>query len=294
MSSKTILASTLSLVALLALAGNAQGQTASLDPVSGTLTLDPSTGPQRFDTSIAAGGDIEADSLGRDCAGDIADAPSLRLHYGAGGDTLRIIAMSNTDTSLAIQTPSGDWLCNDDAMGGLDPILSLTSAPEGEYNIWVGRVSSFWGNGDSEPVELSILSIDGAVPLPQYLPTNANLTLAPGFQPSEFGVVGYANGAVRPPAWDNRCGAAASELPTLHLEYEGQGSGLAIRAISAEDLTLLIRTPSGEFVCNDELERTDFVSLASAQAGQYTVWVGPQVDRARAALVPVTLTLSEF
>ena len=65
---------------------------------------------------------------------------------------------------------------------------------------------------------------------------------------------------------------------------------MAIRAISAEDLTLLIRTPSGEFVCNDELERTDFVSLASAQAGQYTVWVGPQVDRARAALVPVTLT----
>ncbi|WP_291841716.1 hypothetical protein [Maricaulis sp.] len=294
MSSKTILASTLSLVALLAMAGHAHGQTASLDPVSGTITLDPSLGSQRFDTSIAAGGDIDADSLGRDCAGEIADAPGLRLQYGAGGDTLRIIAISNADTSLVIRTPAGEWWCNDDAMGGLNPILSLTPAPEGDYIIWVGRVSSFWGNGDAEPVELSILSIEESAPASQYLPTSARLTLAPGFQPSEFHVSGYANGAVRPPAWDNRCGGSASELPTLHLEYQGQGSGLAIHAEAHEDLTLLVRTPAGDFVCNDELENTDFVSLDSAPAGQYDIWVGPQTDRARAALVPVRLTLSEF
>ncbi|MFY0636420.1 hypothetical protein [Maricaulis maris] len=292
MLSKTLLATSLAVMAGVATAGLAEGQTAAREPVSGTLRLDPSQGPQRFDMSISAGGDIEADDLGRDCAGEIADAPSLRLHYGSGGDMLRVFAMSNTDTSLVIQTPSGDWLCNDDAMGGLDPILSLSSPQEGEYNIWVGRVSSFWGGGDSEPVELGILNIDSNAEMPRYLPTYATLRLTSGFQPSELDVRAHANGAVRPPAWDNRCGAVSSETPALNLEFDGNGSGLMVRANGSDDLTLMVRTPNGDFVCNDELEAADFVDLPSALSGAYTIWVGPQVDRARSALIPVSLTLT--
>ncbi|MFT6662510.1 MAG: hypothetical protein ACJA0K_002517, partial [Maricaulis maris] len=58
-------------MALVALAGHASAQTANDDPTSGILSLDPAQGPQRFDMSITAGGDIDADDLGRDCAGDI-------------------------------------------------------------------------------------------------------------------------------------------------------------------------------------------------------------------------------
>jgi len=291
---QTIMAASLSVMALIALAGHARAQTTNDDPTSGILSLDPAQGPQRFDMSITAGGDIDADDLGRDCAGDISDAPSLRLRYGSGGDTLRIIATSNTDTSLVIQTPAGDWLCNDDAMGGLDPIISLSSPAAGDYAIWVGRVSSFWGSGDAEPVELTLLDINGDADTRRYLPTPGTLELSAGFQPSEIGVHVHANGAVRPRAWDNRCGAAASETSALNLSYDGTGAGLDIRAEAQDDVTLLVRTPDGRFVCNDDLESVDFVSIPNAGAGQYVIWVGPQTDEARRSLVPVRLILSEF
>lgn len=288
---KTTLAATLGLMAL---TGLAAAQDAALDPLSGTLGVNPAQGEQRFDTSIVAGGDIDADRLGGDCAGEISDAPGMRVNYGAGGDILRFIATSDTDTSLVVRTPDGEWLCNDDAMGGLNPIISLTSPAEGEYNIWVGIVSSFWGNGDSEPVELSILNINQGAPVPRYLPSSGSLALESGFEPAAFHVSVHANGAVRPPAWNRRCGGDADELPALHLRYDGDGSGLSIRADSHIDLTLMVRTPDGDFVCNDELESSDFVSIDSADAGAFDIWVGPQADPDRSALAPVQLTISEF
>jgi len=281
-------------VALAAFAGIAMGQDAGLHPVSGTLDLDPALGEQRFDTSIVAGGDIDADELGNDCEGEISDAPGMRLNYGANGDLLRFIAISDTDTSLVIRTPEGEWLCNDDAMGGLNPIISLTSPADGEYNIWVGVVSSFWGGGGSEPVELSVLNIAASGPVRRYLPTSGRLTLEEDFQPAEFHVSAFANGAVRPPSWDRRCGADANDTPNLQLVYGADGSGLAINAASHVDLTLLVRTPDGDFICNDELENSDFVRIDDAEAGQYDIWVGPQTDPDRSTLAPVRLTISEF
>ncbi len=287
----TTLAATLGLMAL---TGLAAAQNAALDPVSGTLNLDPALGEQRFDTSIVAGGNIDADRLGSDCAGEIADAPGMRLNYGTGGDLLRIIATSDTDTSLVVRTPDGEWLCNDDAMGGLNPILSLNSPASGEYNIWVGIVSSFWGSGDAEAVELSVLNINPGAAVPAYLPSSGSLALDSGFEPAAFNVGVHTNGAVRPTSWDRRCGADADEMPALHLIYGGDGSGLAIHADSQIDLTLLIRTPDGDFLCNDELESTDFISINAAPAGQYEIWVGPQTDPDGSALAPVQLTISEF
>jgi hypothetical protein len=288
---KTTLAATLGLMAL---TGLAAAQDAALAPTSGSLNIDPADGEQRFDTSIIAGGDIDADRLGGDCESDISDPPGMRLSYGAGGELLRIIATSDTDTALVIRTPGGEWLCNDDAMGGLNPIISVSSPAAGEYNIWVGIVSSFWGNGDAEPIELSVLNINEGAPVARYLPSSGSLALDSGFQPAEFNVSLHTNGAVRPQAWNRRCGHDADQRPALHLIYDGDGSGLAIGAESQIDLTMLVRTPDGDFVCNDELEPSDFVRIDSAAAGQYDIWVGPQTDPDRSALAPVQLTISEF
>lgn len=75
------------------------------------------------------------------------------------------------------------------------------------------------------------------------------------------------------------------EAPHLRLHYKSSGLPLQVYVGSAADTTLIIRTPNGEWRCDDDsLAKNPAVRFAQPQDGVYDVWVGafgggrPQAD----------------
>jgi len=126
-----------SAVALFALGGAAVAQNPNLPPAYGTLNLNAGFLPDPQVVNVVAGGNIDARRLGGQCVGAIANPPDVRLNYRAGSFPLFISVQSNTDTTLVINLPNGQWLCNDDFQG-LNPGVILQNPPSGQYDIWVG------------------------------------------------------------------------------------------------------------------------------------------------------------
>jgi serine protease Do/protease YdgD len=126
-----------SAVALFALGGGAVAQNTSLPPAYGTLNLNAGFLPDPQTVNVVAGGNIDARRLGSNCVGAIANPPDVRLNYRAGNFPLFISVRSSADTTLVINLPNGQWLCNDDFQG-LNPGVILQNPPSGQYDIWVG------------------------------------------------------------------------------------------------------------------------------------------------------------
>lgn len=126
-----------SAVALFALGGAAVAQNFSLPPAYGTLNLSAGFLPDPQAVNVVAGGNIDARRLGGNCVGAIANPPDVRLNYRAGNFPLFISVRSGADTTLVINLPNGQWLCNDDFQG-LNPGVILQNPPSGQYDIWVG------------------------------------------------------------------------------------------------------------------------------------------------------------
>lgn len=76
--------------------------------------------------------------LGPDCIGHVnGEQPDVVLNYTAGEWPLTLYAESAHDTILIVRSPNGQWHCNDDAQG-LDPAITFTTPPTGQYAIWIG------------------------------------------------------------------------------------------------------------------------------------------------------------
>ena len=132
---KTLMfASTLAVAAVLATSASAQ-QTVSL---AAGFVPDPVT------VDTYSGGPNEASDLGSACVGSVGDGPDVVLNFRSSGGRLAIGVVSGGDTSLVINGPDGRFYCNDDT-NGLNPALIWSSAPSGQYDIWVGAV------GDGAP-----------------------------------------------------------------------------------------------------------------------------------------------
>ena len=121
--------------ALAMVAGTVAAQ--DLPPTYGTYTLSTDRN-DTFNLSLQAGGNISAAQyLGPACAGMVADAPDVRVVLqGTGSAELRIDVTSAADTTLIVELPNGDWMCDDDSVG-LNPAAALPAAA-GVYDIWVG------------------------------------------------------------------------------------------------------------------------------------------------------------
>lgn len=141
------------LIALAALPAAAQDWT--IEPTYGTVELEAGFLPDPQSADITAGGSIEVD-IG-DCSyGNVADAPDIDMYYRTGGSTtLYIYVRSSKDTTLLINRPDGTWVCNDDDLGSLNPLVVIPNAPDGLYNIWVGT----YGDGMT-PATISVSEID--------------------------------------------------------------------------------------------------------------------------------------
>ena len=127
-----------------------QAQDLSLRPSYGTLELAGGFMPDPAAVSLTAGGTTAVTVRG--CNGTVADAPDLNLTWG-GGSTLYIYAASDSDTTLLVNLPNGNWVCDDDTIG-TNPLIIVRNAPAGLYNIWSGTF------GDPAPATVMVSEID--------------------------------------------------------------------------------------------------------------------------------------
>ena len=133
-------------------AGSGRAQDVSAKPAFGQARLSAGFDPDPYTRSITAGGAIDASKLGGDCDGYIADAPDFRLNYTAGDFELTIMAVSNSDTTLVINTPDGQWACDDDSGGDADPAFKFDDPQSGVYDIWI----SVYGEAATAEATLTI------------------------------------------------------------------------------------------------------------------------------------------
>ncbi|MEL7362423.1 MAG: hypothetical protein AAFN13_10145, partial [Bacteroidota bacterium] len=123
----------------------ASGSTASsgdlnvgASPAYGNIDLAEGFTPDPYTLNLTAGGSVEVDHGG--CTyGFVASAPDLDLDYTTTGrSTLYVYAEADSDVTLLVNLPDGSWVCDDDGLGGRNPLLAIPNAPSGHYDIWVG------------------------------------------------------------------------------------------------------------------------------------------------------------
>lgn len=121
-------------------AANSGSPSPSLPATYGSVNLSSGFLPDPFIKSLVAGGGTVT-TLGGVRA-HVATAPDFKLHYTSGNLPLTFRVESSSDTTLLINLPDGTWIANDDAGGGLNPLLRLERPQSGRYDIWVGTYGS--------------------------------------------------------------------------------------------------------------------------------------------------------
>lgn len=139
---------------LAATIGVAAAQNYSLSPTYGTANLNSGFTPDPYAVNVQSGGSVNAaQTLGGACTGWIAQAPDVRLNYGAGALPLIISVTASADTTLIINAPDGSWYCDDDGgANGLNPSVRFNSPPSGQYDIWIGT----YANNSLQAAQLQI------------------------------------------------------------------------------------------------------------------------------------------
>jgi hypothetical protein len=152
---KTRIAAIIAAAAVALSAGAAGAQNWQGTPTYGSVQLQAGFQPDPHNVQLTAGGPINAsDALGAACPGFIANNPDFDLYWTAGSGALPLVisADSQTDTTLVVRTPKGEWLCEDDGgHSGMNPGMRIDNPQSGLYDIWVGTYSA--GNA---PAVLSI------------------------------------------------------------------------------------------------------------------------------------------
>jgi len=110
---------------------------------------------------------------------------------------------------------------------------------------------------------------------PSLKPTYGEVTLKAGFEPDPHKVKVEAGGPIE----TNLGGVKAwvAKEPDYRLNYTAGKFILTIHASSKEDTTLLIRTPDGKWVANDDGENNGLdplIRFEKPQSGKYDIWVG--------------------
>jgi serine protease Do len=272
------------------------------EPTFGTFNLQANFSPDPHIVTVVSGGsvDVAAENLGEGCRGYAASNPDYRINWTGSAANLRIFFVSEGDAALIVNTPSGEWVCNDDA-DALNPVLNFPNALEGQYDIWVGSYSqSDYIHGylmitqlDSRPSAIiaPLLTLS-SLPVPQVAPTsaqgtaldftltplNGSVTLAPGFAPDPLitMVNGGGNVDVAAENLGPDCLGYTSPAPNYRLVLTGESANLRIFYIGDQDPTMIVSTPTLEWACNDDSFGTVHPTLdfPNATSGTYDIWIG--------------------
>ena len=204
--------------------------------------------------------------------GQYPSAPTVLLRV-----TARCVATLTTaagdDTTLVVRLPNGVERYDDDGGDGHNAMLSLGLEP-GSYPVWVGHRT------EGMPFQISVSAFAvKELPGPDGLafagpPMLADVTLGPTADPVRWTT------AVTPTVDTHRCNGHVSPLPQV-LVRTATPRVVTIRAHGEFDTTLLIRDPTGRFVCDDDSgDGNDARIDAMLPAGATAVWVGSINDQA--------------
>jgi hypothetical protein len=129
----------------------------TLPPAYGEAGLAAGFQPDPFTQDILGGGSVDVSYLGLEsCLGFAAAPPDLRVMYTAGSaEVLRFYFIADSDTSLIINDPSGNWFCSDDTFGTLNPGIDYAAPEGGTYDVWVGSISGDFVSGTLFVTELT-------------------------------------------------------------------------------------------------------------------------------------------
>jgi len=280
----------------------------SLTPGYGTYSLASGFTPDPFEVQVVAGGTNSAsDWSAGECAGFVADAPDVRVNFTGGSfSEINFSARSSADTTLIVNDPNGQWFCDDDSGGNLNPLVELTPI-SGQYDIWVGTFGSSTAQATLAVSELPYRG-GSAAPAPQptppppppapsgpnysLAPAYGTYTLASGFTPDPFEVQVVAGGANSASDWSGgECAGFVADAPDVRLMFQG-GSfpELYFSAGASADTTLVINGPNGEWFCDDDSGNGGLNPLVrmAPVSGQYDIWVGTYGSSTASAVLSIS------
>ncbi len=251
-----------------------------------SMSLTAGFTPDPFVTSLAAGGMVDASTFGDNCWGFVASRPDFVLAYTSGDFPLRFFVNSDADTTMLVRTPRGEVICNDDT-DGLNPAVTIPDPVSGPYEVYIG---TFSGSEGFPEATLAITEILDEKSLPDGAITQTTVSL--GMTRSDFDLL--AGGSLD--AFNNfggNCNGFVAANPDFTAFVDSAGIDVEFTVRSAEDTTLAVRTPSGQFLCDDD-SAGDFNPLViadGAQSGAYEVWLGTFSSVGHA---PATLSIRDL
>ncbi|MGJ8690683.1 MAG: caspase family protein [Gammaproteobacteria bacterium] len=251
----------------------ANAQDVISDPLFGTESIEGGFVADPFKVNIIAGGPFDASTGDSNCSGYIAaDQPDFRIHYTPSNYPLGIFVNSLIDTTLIVNTPDGSWECNDDfsELENNNSGILLTTPLTGQYDIWVGTYDQSDAGADAQLI-ITEHTQD------QWLSLSNDSDAVGGDTNSFDRTTILANSA--------ELGTLAAGDDTLqnygyadsYVFAATTGQSAIIDLSSSEfDTYLLVRTPSGKELSNDDFEgRTDrsLLSIEVPETGEYEIVV---------------------
>lgn len=268
---------------LFAFASPALAQSVGGDPLYGSGSLDGGFSPDPFVIEVQAGGNDLADDNGESCTGYIADAqPDYRLSYAPTDYPLGIFVAAEVDTTLIINAPNGSWYCNDDsnALDASNPGILFSKPQSGQYDIWIGTYSSDDSGAAASLViteqdddQWSALDIGtGSQPLDdeEFEQLVAELSDSLG----EDGSGTLSNTGTLEDGDATLPGYGFADNFTFTAEA-GQQAIVDLRSDNF-DTYLVVETPSGERLTNDDYDGSterSLLSLPLSESGTYAITV---------------------
>lgn len=271
------------LLGLIVTPASAQSFNAGAGGTYGQVQLRSGFEPDPHNVTLNAGGSYDAAQLREECRGYIATRASFTLRYRAGDLPLYIAAVSDADTTLVVRAPNGQWFCDDDSAGNLNPIVSWEHPASGRYQIWVGR---FGAQNETAPAVLHISEIGGpeqqaSGEQPDFSldPAYGAVDLQAGFTPDPHTKEIAAGGTIDASSLGGNCVGWVARAPDYRVNWTaGSGANPLIFSVQSDaDTTLVINDAQGNWVCDDDGGNEGLnpaISFSNPVSGQYDVWVG--------------------
>ncbi|MGD9816961.1 MAG: hypothetical protein AB7Q23_05490 [Hyphomonadaceae bacterium] len=269
-------------VSLFALPAHAQSLNTGANGQYGQVRLNANFEPDPHNASVQAGGEIDASTVSDNCVGFVARRASFSLRYRAGDLPLYIGAVSDSDTTILVRTPSGEYLCDDDSGGNLNPLVHIENPTNGRYQIWVGR---YGVENEQVAANVHISEVSGPYVEPAQAGPDFSLDpaygvadLVSGFEPDPHQQEIAAGGGIDMGALGvEGCVGWIAQAPDYRVNFTAGENGypLIFSVLSEADTVLVINDAEGNWVCNDDTDGFNpKVVFATPVSGQYDIWVG--------------------
>jgi S1-C subfamily serine protease len=270
----------------------------SMAPTFGSANLAGADLDRIHMTYLAAGGPVDTSYLGAGCIGFAAVQPDYRFTLAQAAANLSVMFVvddNGGDTVLIVNTPDGQWHCNDDFdNNSRDPGLIFPNAGSGQYDVWVGSyyrdemaVGTLMILDSDLPDSSGTLNttVTGELDFSQT-PHFGTVQLSAGFLPDPHAIqiMGGGSVSVQNSVNGDNCRGFASTAPDFRLQWSGNSSALHIHFTAdtaGDDATLVINTAAGRWLCNDDANGSTLnpgITLDNPAEGTYDIWVGSYLE----------------